>query len=790
MGTVANLAVRISANAQDFEKGVAGVEAQMTGLSGAIKGIGAGLLAAFSLNAIDSAIGKIGDWGGTIVDFSNRLGLSADSVQRFKFAAEQGGSSINSIARAMELMNRHIAGGDEGFASVLDKIGVSFARIKNQTPDQQFLTIARALNEVEDPALRDAYAFELFGKSGQELQQILPTIIDDLRRAPTAADGAAESADRLGDSWDRLKESALNLGSSSGVLGGLAAAFEYLSDRINGSKEAYANLFTTGSFAGDMHLPDVTKIAEAGALGINDLQRGFSIDQVTGFTKVTGELGLSMSELNKMEREYEANLKKTNRAREDAVRAANKQEAAYRSMMNSVGEKQMQAEFDLMEQQRKDAVDAFNQESGLDSQAATLQARYDEESRLDAQHRQLMNELGEKQMQADADALNARGQMWRDFYASITASTSYAFASMLTGMTSFKDGFISIWHSIQQSLTNILADLLNNVVGGFIKGIGTMLSGGNFSAGGLGSLFGNLFGGGGSRSTSIMGGAAAGGGGGMGGLGAFFTNPWTIGIGAVGGLLGGIFGGGLFRGGEEGTKVNPARDAFFRDFQDQYGGGQAEALHKAFADQAPQISAEFADNLTKRLFEADTMAEFEAATAAINEQLAIGAEQSKVDAANLQTSTATSTLAIDTLVASINSLVPAITSLVAQLASAGSILTASAAAIPVLAGATATGIIDPNSVSLSDVVEIPGFASGSGGFQNFGAGTLAMLHGTEAVVRPEDLRGRGGPTVNIRGGTIIGSSQEFEHAVGRAFNAALERGGKTRSQFRRVTGAG
>jgi hypothetical protein len=41
------------------------------------------------------------------------------------------------------------------------------------------------------------------------------------------------------------------------------------------------------------------------------------------------------------------------------------------------------------------------------------------------------------------------------------------------------------------------------------------------------------------------------------------------------------------------------------------------------------------------------------------------------------------------------------------------------------------------------------FASGSGGFRNFGSGTPAMLHGWEAVVRPQDLAGAGNITIPI-----------------------------------------
>lgn len=146
---------------------------------------------------------------------------------------------------------------------------------------------------------------------------------------------------------------------------------------------------------------------------------------------------------------------------------------------------------------------------------------------------------------------------FRDAFDRMGESVSFSFASMLTGAQGFKDGFVGIWHAIKASIINILADILQAFVGNFLRGMISAMSGGGFgrSFAGMFSGIGGLFGGAGSAAVPGLAmsginagggfaggfgasGAAAGGGGGMGAIGAFFTNPFTIGIGAA--LAGGL----------------------------------------------------------------------------------------------------------------------------------------------------------------------------------------------------------------------------------------------------------
>lgn len=237
------------------------------------------------------------------------------------------------------------------------------------------------------------------------------------------------------------------------------------------------------------------------------------------------------------------------------------------------------------------------------------------------------------------DELDRTHNVWRraiegirELVGSLSQTIADHFTSALLRATSFKDAFIGIWQSIKQSLLNILGDLLNSFVKTFLDGMLGAIMGrqGAFSQAFSGLLGG--IGGTGGIGAGVLGGAGTGAGaGGAGGAAAGVGGG--IGIGSTVALTGGIAGAallawaiwkkGLFRGGEEGTQVNPARDEFFKSFQDQFGGGQFEALAAAFTEKG--VSGEIAERLIQALYDADTMKEFEAATNAIEAALA-GAE--------------------------------------------------------------------------------------------------------------------------------------------------------------------
>lgn len=91
----------------------------------------------------------------------------------------------------------------------------------------------------------------------------------------------------------------------------------------------------------------------------------------------------------------------------------------------------------------------------------------------------------------------------------------------------------------------------------------------------------------------------------------------TTGIAAAAGLLvWGIVQKGWFRGGEEGVVVNPARDQFIQVWINVYYPGEGSARQfeaMARATQDANLNGNYAQQLIKAIYDADTMDEFTAA---------------------------------------------------------------------------------------------------------------------------------------------------------------------------------
>jgi len=237
----------------------------------------------------------------------------------------------------------------------------------------------------------------------------------------------------------------------------------------------------------------------------------------------------------------------------------------------------------------------------------------------------------------------------------ISRNVTQTFGEMLVGLEKWKDGFVAIWKSLKQAIANILADILQNFIQGFLKKLLAAIAGQRVAtavaglvggaaqtvaAVGTGAAIGAVAGGGAAvtggllassalpaavtmgavPSTGLAAGGAAGtaAGAGFGGtLVALASNPVTWGVAAAALLAFGIGKKGWFRGGEEGVRVNPARDRFLRQFGPP-GTGEGSGFYTLAALLTRLTGEPGGGRLFRLLRTADTMREFTAAVTMIN----------------------------------------------------------------------------------------------------------------------------------------------------------------------------
>jgi hypothetical protein len=174
-------------------------------LFGSLKNIAGTLGIAFSVQALTGFVGKVFDTASAVKDLSDRLGVSTDAVQRFKFAAEQGGGSIEDVGASIAKMNDNLATGSKETYEALKLLGLGFDDVRRQSPEDAFLGITDKLKGIEDPMLRTRLQMDLFGKSSAGIGA---QIASGFREAADAAD--IMSADTIKDleaaqqAWENL----------------------------------------------------------------------------------------------------------------------------------------------------------------------------------------------------------------------------------------------------------------------------------------------------------------------------------------------------------------------------------------------------------------------------------------------------------------------------------------------------------------------------------------------------------------------------------------------------------
>lgn len=673
MGTVANLAIRVGVNATDVEKGMGRVAGAVEGVSSRLGKVGAAVAGAFSINAIGHAAEQAIHTASRIADMAERVGISAEAVQKLEFAATQSGSSFDAIATSIRVMAGHL---DDGkIPKGLTDMGLSVQALKNMTPDQAFIAIANAIKDIPDPLRQSATAVDIFGRGAQ---QILPAIKGGIEAignaAPQMSNQTIAAIDASGDKWAALHLQLGNL--QAQALQPLLTAFLSLPSSLQVTAAGIATFLPSLEGIGIAILAAGGPTAAFGMLAAaaGGVATFFAATLPAAFGAVLAFLGpqgiiaLAVLALGLIWYNWGDEITAVVKGVYTGIKTWLVDSWATIGPAISAGVGTVVTFF----------TDAMNALVSLAQNAYT----------------NIKGWLADKWSVLATAASTAFAAVSTAFLTMKNALVTYAQQTYEGVKAWLVDKFTAVVEAIRQkvaAVSGFFRDMYDKVVGGsyvpdMVRGIqsefgklgSVMVGPAQAATNAVDGIFRSLTNKVSGYVSEMVSGFASKMGGGIGGLlggplGSIAGNLIGGGIGWLSGKIGGLFGKD-----EESKLVNPARDQFSAPFVGKFGGSNSDAITKAL--EAAGLGGERASALMTAFNSADTMQQFNAASSAITSAIAETTSKNDLFNGSLDTSnTAISQLgtsmniAVESMLAGLNQIVPRLDDLVSKLSMASAL---------------------------------------------------------------------------------------------------------------------
>jgi hypothetical protein len=238
MAQVSGIEVKISANTDDFDKGIASAGSKIqnfsklaaVGLAGfataaAAGGVAIGALTKQAINFADE-IGKT----------AQKIGMTSESLSRLDYAAKLSDVSLGQLQVGLGQLSKNMQSGNEAFTAL--GISVTDAQGNLRGTEEVLLDVAERFGGMEDGAGKTALAMAIFGRSGADLIPMLNAGRDGLaqmteeanRFGLTISTQTSKAAEGFNDNLTRISSVLTGLGNK--IAERSAPAMKDLTDRF------------------------------------------------------------------------------------------------------------------------------------------------------------------------------------------------------------------------------------------------------------------------------------------------------------------------------------------------------------------------------------------------------------------------------------------------------------------------------------------------------------------------------------------------------------------------------
>lgn len=197
--------------------------------------------------------------GDEIAKTAEKLGISAESLQKFQYIAERSGTSFDTLKRSFSIINKISSDMSKGInnsaTNAFKKLGISVtdANGKLKSSDTIFLELQKKLAGISDQGAKNNIIFELFGtRMGTELQNVLGLTDEEMKKLMDSAEGlgimsndSAKKSEELADKLTDMKQkvNALKIEIVSGLLPIFENVVNFISSKFIPAISKIASLF-------------------------------------------------------------------------------------------------------------------------------------------------------------------------------------------------------------------------------------------------------------------------------------------------------------------------------------------------------------------------------------------------------------------------------------------------------------------------------------------------------------------------------------------------------------------
>lgn len=182
------LSAKLQLDKSNYEQGLRDSESMASKAGNAISGVlgasakvavaGIAAISAATVGATTAIVngaGKVAEYGDNIDKMSQKMGISAQAYQEWDAIMQHSGTSIDSMSRGMQTLQKNAVNSAEKF----EALGISQEQLANMSTEELFSATITGLQNMGEGAERTALASELLGGSAKELGALLNTSAED-----------------------------------------------------------------------------------------------------------------------------------------------------------------------------------------------------------------------------------------------------------------------------------------------------------------------------------------------------------------------------------------------------------------------------------------------------------------------------------------------------------------------------------------------------------------------------------------------------------------------------------